>query len=309
MKKRILLALGSAGAAAAIIPLFAAFEAHVINVTAKIENALQVQTEAIEFGTVFPEEVLFKDFGVQLSDSFREEGRVDDVEYHIKQKDKPIDPQGKVCRDGTTDCAPELQISTTQFCHKNRPTDPGGPEDPYYDVCYPSLCPYLSKDSDDDEQGSLGNDNDGSIGAFHRAECDDGEDNDLDGDIDWPDDNECTSKYDDDEDEEGQQGLVNGYLAKSIQDIVDIWTIDLHVPCFKGSCAQDNVIPEDYQLDPRLEHEVFGCDLWVEVTGEIFPECSDGLNNDSDEDIDSADLGCLDDSGNWDPTDDDESDA
>jgi len=128
MKKRILLALGSAGAAAAIIPLFAAFEAHVINVTAKIENALQVQTEAIEFGTVFPEEVLFKDFGVQLSDSFREEGRVDDVEYHIKQKDKPIDPQGKVCRDGTTDCAPELQISTTQFCHKNRPTDPGDPD-------------------------------------------------------------------------------------------------------------------------------------------------------------------------------------
>lgn len=258
MKKKVILALGALGTAAAILPLFAAFEAHIINVTAKIENALSVQTVPLEFGTVFPEELLLKDFDVQLSGSFLEERRVDDVIYHIKQKDKPRDPAKPVCDASGGNC-----ISSTQFCHENRPEDPGDPADPYYQFCFPNLCPYLSKDSDNDEP--QGQDNDGSIGAFHRAECDDGLDNDADGEIDWLDDIECTSKYDDSEKEPGQQGLVRGILAKSLQDIVDNWVIDLHVPCFKGNCAQDNVIPEDYQLDPRLEHQVFGCDLWVEV--------------------------------------------
>lgn len=262
--KKILLALGALAVALITIPMFAAFEAHVINVTAKIENALAVQTEAIRFGTVFPEELLLKDFDVQLSSSFLEEDRVDDVRYHIKQKDKPLNPEAFVDERGEQCPGPgQGCISSTQFCHTHRPTDPGNPEDSYYGVCFPSLCPYLSKDSDNDEQV----DNDGSIGAFHRAECDDGLDNDQDGEIDWDDDSECTSKYDDSELEDGQQGLVNGILAKSLRDIVDNWVIDLHVPCFKGACAQDNVIPLDYQLDPRLESKTFGCDLWVEVEG------------------------------------------
>lgn len=56
--------------AVATVPMFAAFEAHVINVTATIENALKVNTSAIDFGTVFPQEKLDKDFTVSLSDSF-----------------------------------------------------------------------------------------------------------------------------------------------------------------------------------------------------------------------------------------------
>ena len=51
MKRKIILGLGAAGTALALLPLFAAFEAHVINVTAKIENALAVSTNSIEFGT------------------------------------------------------------------------------------------------------------------------------------------------------------------------------------------------------------------------------------------------------------------
>ena len=57
----------------------------------------------------------------------------------------------------------------------------------------------------------------------------------------------------------------------------DTWQIDLAVPCFKGMCAQDWASfvtglnpavtdPDIYQLPAGLEHEVFGCDLWVEVT-------------------------------------------
>src|SRR3989344_8596081 len=88
MKKKIILGLAAAGTAMALIPLFAAFEAHVINVTARIENALNVPIKFLDFGTVFPQEYLVKDVTVNLSQSFLDEGRVDDVEYFIRQKPK-----------------------------------------------------------------------------------------------------------------------------------------------------------------------------------------------------------------------------
>jgi len=67
---------------------FSAFEAHVINVTAHIENALNVPVKEIEFGTVFPQEQFIETFNVSLSDSFLSAGRVDDVVYKIAQKPK-----------------------------------------------------------------------------------------------------------------------------------------------------------------------------------------------------------------------------
>src|SRR3989338_6647589 len=86
--KKILMGLAAAGTAIAMVPLFAAFEAHVINVTARIENALEVSTDAIDFGTVFPQEQIDKFFGVDLSQSFLDEDRVEDIEYIIRQKPK-----------------------------------------------------------------------------------------------------------------------------------------------------------------------------------------------------------------------------
>ena len=72
--------------------MFAAFEAHVINVTATIENALYVHPESRNFGTIFPQE--YKEMGifVTFSQSFSAENqtRVDDVDYVIKQKPKPL---------------------------------------------------------------------------------------------------------------------------------------------------------------------------------------------------------------------------
>lgn len=70
------------------LPLFAAFEAHVVNVTARIENALTVDTSPIEYGTVFPQEKLDRFISVALSQSFQDEQRVDDVNYVIRQKPK-----------------------------------------------------------------------------------------------------------------------------------------------------------------------------------------------------------------------------
>src|SRR3989344_2583728 len=78
--KKVLLGLGAAGITLAMIPLFAAFEAHVVNVTARIENALEVPLSHIDFGTVFPQELLFRELPVRLSGSFMTEDRVDDVE-------------------------------------------------------------------------------------------------------------------------------------------------------------------------------------------------------------------------------------
>ena len=90
MLKKIIASVALVATVAVSAAMFAAFEAHVINVTAHIENALTVDTHGIDFGTVFPQEYIDdKEFTVSLSRSFMEEGRVDDVEYKIVQKDKP----------------------------------------------------------------------------------------------------------------------------------------------------------------------------------------------------------------------------
>ena len=60
------------GTTLAVIPMFAAFEAHVINVTARIENALSVNTDPISFGTVFPQEELDRLIRLSLSKSFED---------------------------------------------------------------------------------------------------------------------------------------------------------------------------------------------------------------------------------------------
>ena len=58
MKKKILLGLVAVLIVISGVAGMSAFEAHVINVTAKIENALKVDTTPIDYGTVFPQEAL-----------------------------------------------------------------------------------------------------------------------------------------------------------------------------------------------------------------------------------------------------------
>ena len=112
----------------------------------------------------------------------------------------------------------------------------------------PSLCQYLSKHSEFDGEEY----EDGALNAFHQPFT-----ILSDGTIDWND--------------------VSGYLSKIAQDFSDIWTIDLKVPCFGGFCAQDwedyvhdinlDADPALYTQDIDNEHKVFGCNLWVEVSG------------------------------------------
>lgn len=92
MKKK-LLALGLAvGLIALMLPLFAAFEAHIINVRCYVEHALAVSpTGEINLGTVFPNEVLDPvglPIVISMSRSFQDTERVRDVKYRIVQKSK-----------------------------------------------------------------------------------------------------------------------------------------------------------------------------------------------------------------------------
>jgi len=176
----------------------------------EIDANLSVSPGIISFETVFPGEVHFKPLDIDLSRAFMGSSVHDDVEYRILQRSKP-----KMDSD-----------AERAYCAQN-PTD--------YTRCYPSLCPYLSKEPD----GTPANDT--GVSAFHDP---------------WAD-----------------SSIARGRLAKSDNDVRDHWTVDLHVPCFRGECDQASEIPHEYQLDPSLNGEKFGCDLVVEVTDVSFNEC------------------------------------
>lgn len=265
--KKVLLSLGALAVALAVVPMFAAFEAHVINVTATIENALLVPVTPIKFGTVFPQEYLKKNLPIELSSSFMREGRVDDVKYFIRQKPKCAwswqDATGvwHIDENSTqtghvdvvnvgTQTAPEYKT------HVNcgQPTKPLGVDLNAKWGELPSLCPYISKHGDTDIDP--GESNDENMNSFHWTYQ-----VDSNGILHWND--------------------ADGYLAKSVNDIKDNWVIDLAVPCFGGYCAQDwlkfvqdksgntHMTQEEansYTQPIGNEHMVFGCDLWVEVT-------------------------------------------
>jgi hypothetical protein len=71
------------------VAAMSAYEAHIVNVTAHIENALSVSEDELAYGTVFPQEYLEKDFTISLSESFMAEENADDVNYIIAHKPKP----------------------------------------------------------------------------------------------------------------------------------------------------------------------------------------------------------------------------
>ena len=255
--KKLLLSFGAIAMVLVAMPMFAAFEAHVINVTATIENALSVSTKDIQFGTVFPQEIMKESLTIQLSQSFMAEDRADDVNYVIKQKPK-------VKGDNPYEIIyPETYLEgivAHEYClnELGNLVDPGDLSDEYYQYCYPNLSPYLSKHKAEDDKTML------------TDTCD--EPYAFDCEVDAPNPNWDTVH-------------ATGHLVQSANDEIDKWVIDLVVPCFSGSCDQtyDSLI-WGTQLDPRLEGEVFGTDLWIEVVGvsENHAQCGDDIDNDGD---------------------------
>lgn len=238
MKKKILLGLVAALIVVSGVAGMSAFEAHVINVTAKIENALYVDTTPIDYGTVFPQEALDYNVNIELSQSFLDESDADDVDYVIKQKPKCWSEDDKAYGRVTEDPA----VADTFICEQSATANDY--------VMLPILCPFLSKHEITDDGSET--ENDTGINAFHGPISD------------WTPTDTETSK-------------AIGRLAQLAGDSSDTWKIDFRVPCFEDHCSQDwadfvlanngQAIPEDYILPMNLEHELFGCDLWIEVTG------------------------------------------
>ncbi|MDP3734999.1 MAG: hypothetical protein Q8R39_01060 [bacterium] len=297
MKKllfRAAVGIGTLGVIVGGAAAFSAFEAHIINVTARIENALSVNEGPIEFGTVFPQELLVHDLHVVMSDSFDGENRVDDINYVIKQKPKvkrcietrgDLDPVTTILRcrqeldatrkpidpnDAPEPGDPHAMIHPTghdagivawKYCEENLPLDApyGASVDPtheYWRYCYLPLANYLSK-HERTVDGTPDNDPKPNVPAFHQAYTWDTGSPELD------------PAY-----------IAKGRLAKSQNDKADLWNIDLRVPCFVNQCDQDAdnplnddtdefpgfYVPFEFRLPSHLEHKVFGTDLWVEVT-------------------------------------------
>ena len=256
--KKILTGFAALAAVVVVLPMFAAFEAHVVNVTARIENALSVPVTPITFGTVFPQEQLEKPLSVELSGSFLTENRVDDVEYIIRQKPKC----GVTSDNGTVLVGPTWtghvvvtgageNVTSSIDCVADQPKNlqVGSGQNA---GLLPSLCQYISKHPDGVNSSGTVSTNDGFLNSFHQPFT-----ISPTGTIVWTD--------------------VNGRLAKSENDTTDTWKIDLKVPCFGGYCAQDwadfvhginqSADPSQYTQPITNEHKVFGCNLWVEVTG------------------------------------------
>ncbi len=248
--KKLLVIFGAVAFALVGASMFAAFEAHVVNVTATIENALTVPTTPILFGTVFPQEQIDKHLSVGLSTSFLDpnQTRVDTVTYMIRQKPKCgfTTNEGKVLvgdtKTGEVIVDPQQPSGYRIDCG---PTPTPVPAEGAVWGVLPSLCPYLSKHSS--------NQSDTNVLAFHQPFTI------SSGTVVWTE--------------------ARGTLSKPNQPTAD-WTIDLKVPCFGGYCAQDwasfvhgineSADPAAYTQPIDNEHKVFGCDLWVETTGVTF---------------------------------------
>ncbi|MFH1111478.1 MAG: hypothetical protein V1712_00190 [Patescibacteria group bacterium] len=238
------------------LPLAGAFEAHVINVIAHIENALLVQPEALVFGTVFPQENMDKPLTVTLSSSFLEQDRVDQVNYMIRQK--------PTCGSDLFDdkASPELVKASEDangqfYC-------PEG----YH--LLPLLCPYLSKTSD----GGAG---DVSILPFHGPLTG----WDLADTIAYQ-ANGALIKTTDQSDIWTIDLKVPCFGSMCAQD----WAS--YVEEFNPEAN-----PANYIQDPANQSKFFGCDLWVEVVGidkaqeeQVAEVCGDGIDNDGDQLID-----------------------
>ena len=205
-----------------------AWEAHVINVTAKIENALLVTTatgQSINFGTVFPQEYKEKRLSITTSDSFcaDDQRRVFDVEYKIVQKPKPIWPEAGDCAQQFVD-----EDAARAYCHRN-PTD--------LKCCYPSLCPYLSKTPVIKDPAPF---TDYGVPAFHDPSA------------------IATGRINKDHD------LLDDWTI----DLVVPCFEGMCSQDWPSFVAKHNpkADPHDYELPAELEGKTFGCDLWIEVT-------------------------------------------
>src|SRR4030042_7139843 len=99
MKKKIALSLVTILVVLGGVAAMSAYEAHVINVTAHIENALKIYplSKELKFGTVFPHEYRTEQITITTSESFcaSTQRRVLNINYKIVQKPKCVNAVGQ----------------------------------------------------------------------------------------------------------------------------------------------------------------------------------------------------------------------
>ena len=206
-----------------------AFEAHIINVTAHIEEGINVSPTPISFGTVFPQEFLTKDYDIALSDSFLNNPDVDNIKYVIEQRLKPCPLKS----DGTPEdptCVPDTASET--------PDNPTGWH-------FLSLCPFLSKINTEADGTSAQND------ISHPS---------------YYTDNPPSGPSENDTCQTSSTQAV-GILSKSATDTLDTWIIDLKVPPIQGFVGQDwpdSCVASAFIVNTN--EATYGCDLWVKTT-------------------------------------------
>lgn len=90
--KKVLLVLGALVMTLSGVAAVSAYEAHLVNVTAHVENALDITPRKIDFGTVFPQEWFTKDVIITTSTSFSADGqqRVGDIYFKVFAAWKPL---------------------------------------------------------------------------------------------------------------------------------------------------------------------------------------------------------------------------
>ena len=94
--KRLLLVLGAVVIVASGVAAVSAYEGHLINVTAHVENAMKLSTNMVYYGTIFPQEWSTRDIWVKFSQSFclTTQTRVGHIDYSIWLGWKPKDSGG-----------------------------------------------------------------------------------------------------------------------------------------------------------------------------------------------------------------------
>lgn len=237
MKKKLTILSGLAmftGIAA--LPIISAFEAHIINVTARIEQALSVNPKIRNFGTVFPQEYFEQGIGITFSNSFfNDNERVSKVDYDIRQMPEP---RPEYINSAGIDEA-------RNWCKANYPQTPfdenGEDWKEYLGNCRPLLCPYLSKTPDN--HPSPGNDI--GVPAFHDPFSPSGI---AHGTI-----NKNSTDISDAWTIDLAVPCFKGECAQDYNEFVHN-----HNP--------DAMDPEQYTPPAELKGETFGCDLWIETT-------------------------------------------
>ncbi len=234
MKKKILLTIGGMVIVVAGIIGMAAYEAHVINVTAHIENALKVTPNApIAFGTVFPQENFERRLFVTTSESFCQptQRRVLNIDYKIVQKPKCIcnnQPIGDGFAAAAVDPCPQGQYAPVDYATHLCPAG-------YHEM--PLLCPYLSKMPVYQDPAPY---TDSGVPAFHDLNA------------------VATGTINKDHDllDEWKIDLAvpcfDGYCAQDYDEFVHSYN--------------PQADPHDFEAPGNPEGTDFGCDFWFEVT-------------------------------------------